>query len=208
MTDLLISIPAVLICITIHEFAHGYIAYLLGDKTALNQGRLTLNPIAHIDPIGFFCLIFFRFGWAKPIPVSSYGLSNPKRDLALIALAGPLSNILLSLVCMIIMRILSMFLGVPLVGDVIAAFITFFNLTAIISTGLAVFNLLPIPPLDGYKIIYNFLPNSFKNRVNQYQQFISFGLIILLYLGILSIPLSLVSSLILDLLSNIAFIGL
>lgn len=179
-----ISAVAVLICITFHEVAHGYAAYLLGDKTAKNQGRLTLNPLEHIDLMGFLALLFFRFGWAKPVPINYNNLKKPKRDGALIALAGPLSNFILGAVLFIIFQIFYT-IGTELSMSVA----DFCVITAQISIGLGVFNLIPVPPLDGSHVVIPFLPIKWQFKIIRNQQFIQFGLILALYLNLLNTPL-------------------
>jgi len=187
LSDLLIIIPAVLICLTIHEFFHGYIAYKLGDSTAQITGRLSLNPIKHIDPIGFLCLVFFRFGWAKPVPVNTRYFKNPKRDLALTALAGPLSNFVLSFLLLLISALLYNFTWLYyLIPRVISALIVFLMTTAVLSAGLGVFNLIPVPPLDGSKIIIPMLPAKILPFFLKYEFYFQFVILILLFTGVLT----------------------
>ena len=142
-------IPAILIALTIHELAHGYIAFYLGDDTAKKAGRLTLNPIAHLDIFGSLMLLFGPFGWAKPVPVNPLKLKNPKRDMALVAIAGPLSNIILAFLVGILFKFQPFFLN--------DSFSTFLYIFFIMNIGLAFFNLLPIYPLDGSRILMAFL---------------------------------------------------
>ena len=148
LTDLLIyAIPA-LICITVHEVSHGLTAYYLGDPTAKRAGRLSLNPIRHIDWIGLAMLVVFHFGWAKPVPVDMRNFRHPKRDMAITALAGPVSNFLLTLVFLILYGVLY----VPLMRSGSAVgyfFLRILLTTAFLSTSLGIFNLLPVSPLDG-----------------------------------------------------------
>jgi Zn-dependent protease len=153
---LIIRLPAILIALTVHEYAHGYVAWRLGDPTARNAGRLTLNPIAHLDLFGTIMLLFGPFGWAKPVPVNGYYFSNPKRDSIWVSLAGPTSNIILALIFGYIYRIIG-----AIAPDILAnnQIVLFFQLCILINIGIAFFNLIPIPPLDGSHILLGFLPN-------------------------------------------------
>ena len=160
-------IIGIIIALTIHEFSHAYVADRLGDPTPRSYGRLTLNPLAHLDPLGTLMLFIARFGWGKPVPVDSYNLKNPKRDEILISLAGPLSNIILAFVLGLVNRFFPnlLFIIFPIIS---------------INLSLAVFNLLPIPPLDGSKIFLNLLP---VDTATQWQEEITrFGPIILIAL--------------------------
>ena len=173
---LVIVIPA-LFCITVHELAHGFTAYRLGDSTAKDMGRLTLNPIKHIDIVGLLMMVFFRFGWAKPVPVNMYTFKHPKRYMAVTAFAGPLSNLILALVAIFIYGLL--FVPIRSIGSPVTAnFIEglFLN-TVSLSIMLAVFNLLPIPPLDGSKILFSVFSEENYYKLMRYERF---GIIILL----------------------------
>ena len=184
LIQLLVSVPAVLLCLSVHEACHGYMAYALGDPTAKHAGRLTLDPIRHLDPIGTICLLFFHVGWAKPVPVNPGNFKHPRRDIALVSLAGPVSNFLLALV--------ALFLYYPLrlaESSIVMTIALMLYMVAVISIGLGVFNLIPVPPLDGSKILLSFLPRKYEWTVAQYQQFIQFGLLILLVLGVLNTPI-------------------
>ena len=172
----IIAIPA-LICITIHELAHGYAAYRLGDNTAKDMGRLTLNPIKHIDILGLIMILVVGFGWAKPVPVNMQNFKHPKWHMAVTAVAGPLSNILLS----IILLFLFMLIPAPY-GGLSALDGVYFSATpnmvamvlsrmALLSIVLSLFNLLPIPPLDGSKVLFSLLPTKYYNKVLQYERF-------------------------------------
>lgn len=200
LVSLIIRIPAVLLCIGLHEAAHGYAAYKLGDPTARNLGRLSLNPLAHIDPIGFLCLLLFKFGWAKPVPINTRYFKKPKRDIALTALAGPVSNFILAAAALLLQKLL---ITVP--SQFTFALATFCNLTAIMSIGLGVFNLIPIPPLDGSKIFYPILPTKWIYQMQSYEMYIQFGLLLLLWSGLLSIPLGFLTSIVYTLLVSLIF---
>ncbi|MFI3115152.1 MAG: site-2 protease family protein [Clostridia bacterium] len=185
LQSLLMTITAVFICLSFHEASHAFMAYKLGDNTAKNQGRLTLNPMAHVDFLGLLALIFFHFGWAKPVPVNYRNLKNPKRDSILIALAGPVSNFLLAFMLY--------FLGYSILcvafNDFTVAMFQFLAFTASISIGLGIFNFIPIPPLDGSHIIVPFLPPKQRLFLINNAQFIQFGLVLGLYFGFLTMPI-------------------
>ncbi len=176
-----IIIPAALLAITFHEMAHGWAAYALGDNTARNAGRLTLNPLAHIDPIGFLCILIAGIGWAKPVPINPFYFKHRKRDIALTALAGPAANILLCFIGFFI------YFGIMLFSTnrILIALAEFFMYTASISAGLAVFNLLPVPPLDGSKILYPLLPNDVLAKILPYEGTIRLVLLVAVFFGAL-----------------------
>ena len=152
---LLLMVPLLLISLSVHEAAHGWMAHKCGDDTAYISGRVSLNPLAHLDPIGFLMLITVGFGWAKPVPVNYRYLRNPKRDIALVSLAGPVSNIILCFLCTGVYVAAERFLGGTGVGMVLHLA---FMISATLNAGLAVFNLIPLPPLDGSKVLSCLLP--------------------------------------------------
>ncbi len=180
----------VIFCILpLHEYAHGWMAERLGDHTARYAGRLTLNPLASLDPIGALFLLLFGFGWAKPVPVDTRNFKKPKRDMALTALAGPVSNLLASLVGAILYYVLVLILAAA--GISTPLFVqAFFSAYITINVALAVFNLLPIPPLDGSKIVGAFLSNRAMYAYYRYQNIIVLVLFLLLFSGVLSRPLA------------------
>ena len=182
--EILLSIIPALICITFHETCHGRVAYLLGDPTAKRMGRLSLNPIKHIDWMGLAMMVVFHFGWAKPVPVNMLNFKNPKRGMALTALAGPASNVLLTIV-------------------MLALYGPLYVLT-VFGMALAVFNLLPVPPLDGSKIMYSVLSDRAYYKLMIYEKYGMMIMLILVATGILGTPLSYVTEFLFDLLFPIA----
>jgi Zn-dependent protease len=176
--DFLLVLPGILLALTIHEFFHGYVAYKLGDPTPRLRGRLTLNPLAHIDPVGFVALLFLHFGWAKPVPIDPYNLRNPKRDVVFVSLAGPLSNLVSAFIVGFPLRVFAYkFLFYSTLGAMIVNFV-------VISAALAFFNLIPLPPLDGWHVLEYFLPpGGFKTFMRQYGYYVLLILIILSTLG-------------------------
>ena len=178
--QLLLLIPAFLIAVTVHEVAHGLVADRLGDPTARRLGRLTLNPFPHIDPLGAVAFLVAGFGWAKPVPVNAYNLTSPRRDMACIAVAGPLSNFafaFLGLVGLVLVRrtVETPFLGDPLEGILFGVFR--FNLA------LAVFNLIPLPPLDGGHFLPYLFPRGSWALMHRLEQYGPFLLILLVMTG-------------------------
>ena len=185
----LLLLPTMLFSLSLHETMHGLVALKLGDPTARNMGRLTLNPKKHIDPIGFLVLMLFGFGWARPVPVNARNFKNPRWGMALVALAGPLSNFLLGALNAVIYGVLLAFyaavshnglsgFGVSLL-DWSA---TFFYFAALLNFIYAAFNMIPLPPYDGSRILYVFLPQKAYFAVMRYERYILFGLLALLIL--------------------------
>ena len=185
IVNILIRAVAVLLAISVHEMCHGYAAYLLGDKTAKSMGRLSLNPLRHIDPFGALCLLIFGFGWAKPVMVNPMYFKKPKRDMALVSLAGPLSNFILAFLGLLIFKLLSLahllYYG-NLVSELVAQFISTF---VFLNIGLGVFNLIPIPPLDGSKILLPLLPSKLYFDIMRYEHLGWIVLLVALGLGVL-----------------------
>ncbi len=159
LANLIILIPAVLIALTIHEFGHAYAAYKLGDTTAKEEGRLSLNPLRHIDPIGLLSLVIFRFGWGKPVPVDFTALRNLRKGMIIVSLAGPLSNFLLAGALSLIYRLMA---SNSIALSYLGYFISLIQYTIMLSVYLAIFNLIPIPPLDGSKIIFALTKNPLR----------------------------------------------
>ncbi len=185
----ILMIPAALIAITFHEVSHGYMSFKLGDPTARNLGRLTLNPIKHLDIFGLICMVLFRFGWAKPVPVNARYYKKPRRDMALVAAAGPIANILLGFIGVIFVNIVGL---IPVPEDGTTAYYlaytvyNFFYLFALLNINLAIFNLIPVPPLDGSRIFYIFLPTKFYFGIMKYERYIMIAMLVLMYLGVFS----------------------
>jgi Zn-dependent protease len=172
--SILYTVPAILLSISAHEFAHGYVSYRLGDPTPKMDGRLTLNPFAHLDIWGTVCLVLFRMGWAKPVRINAAYYRNKKKGIILVSLAGPLMNYLLAFIAMLLYGFTD--------------FIWFYYL-AVINVGLGTFNLIPIPPLDGSNVLQELVPriSSFYSRIRRYAMPLLF---LCLFTGILRIPLN------------------
>ena len=184
-----IIVAASLLCIMFHEVSHGVTAWKLGDPTAKNAGRLTFNPIKHVDIWGLLMMALFRFGWAKPVPIGMQNFKHPVRDMAITAAAGPLSNIVLAFLALCI-RAGALYVNQQTGGAVSGFIVTFFEYVAILSVGLAVFNILPIPPLDGSKVVNALLPEHIYYRILRYEKFGFLAVIILLWSGLLDTPLT------------------
>lgn len=187
--EILYLVPAILLALSVHEFSHGWVSYKLGDPTPLHEGRLSLNPFRHLDPMGTLFLIVFKFGWAKPVMVNPQYYQKPRRDMALVAAAGPLSNFILALLAYILIAIL-LKTGQPVqTPGFWSAFYQFLMILALINIGLGIFNLLPLPPLDGSKILGAFLPKEMYFGYMRFEQYGMMVLIILLFTGLLTGPL-------------------
>ena len=182
------SLMVIFLVMPLHEWAHGFVAYKLGDRTAKLQGRLTLNPLAHVDYIGAAMILLIGFGWAKPVPVDPRYFKKPKRDMALTALAGPVSNLLAAIVSGLIFNIIMTILiktnaYYSIEGSAMLYVLSFFYYLMMINVSLAVFNFIPIPPLDGSKILMAFLPDKAVIWILQRERYLSLGLFILIMLG-------------------------
>lgn len=179
ISTLIYTVPAVLIAICFHEFAHGFVSYKLGDPNPRRSGRLSLNPLNHLDPVGTLALIFFGFGWAKPVMVDPSYYENKKSGMVKVALAGPLMNFFIALICLLVF-------GIQIKYEVyFGSYITtLLIVTAQINIGLGVFNLIPFPPLDGSKVLGAVLPEKMYFGYMRYEIYGQFIIILLLYLGI------------------------
>ena len=172
LPDILIRVFVILFAIAIHEYAHGKAALSLGDPTAKNAGRLTLNPISHIDPIGAICLFLFHFGWAKPVPINTSYFKNPRKDIILTSLSGPMSNFAAAFAAGVFLK------NFPLQSSPFLVYLL--SYMVLINTALGLFNLLPIPPLDGSHVLVNLLPIKAARKFRQAGRYAPFALITLL----------------------------
>lgn len=199
---MLLRLPAILIAISVHESAHGWAAEKLGDPTARNMGRISLNPLKHFNLAGTLCMLFLGFGWATPVPVNVSNFRRPKRDMALSALAGPISNLLLMVIGALFYRLT--LIGFVSIGwlveqggtlwyamdgmhqTLIDVFLMMIQVFITLNASLAVFNLIPVPPLDGSRLLTAFLPLDKYYKVMQYERYIMIALLVLLFTGSLS----------------------
>lgn len=185
----LLSALAALIALTVHEYCHGYAAYKMGDNTAKNFGRLTLNPIKHIDPYGAICMVLFHVGWAKPVPINSRNFKDPKKGFAITAAAGPASNLILGFFSALLYLLLfalvrdTSFESKNFAYHLINNSLSFLFIFHSINIGLGLFNLVPIPPFDGSRLLYTFLPEKYYFGIMKYERKIYFGVLAWLVLG-------------------------
>ncbi len=188
---LLLTIPTVLIALSFHEYAHGWAAYKLGDPTAKHMGRLTLNPIKHFHPIGMLMMLLVGIGWANPVPINARYFKNPKKGMAITAAAGPIMNLILGFVGLFIYSLIIRLLGpvssIELAIPIYAALLFFSNF-CYMNVFLAVFNLLPIPPFDGSRVMFAFLSDRHYFAIMKYERIIMFVVLIAIATGTLSLP--------------------
>ncbi len=204
----LLTIPSVMLSLSFHESAHGYIAYKLGDPTARCMGRVTLNPLKHLEPMGMISMLLFGIGWAKPVPINPNNFKNRKAGMALCGLAGPVSNLILAFFSMLLYKITAaIFLSF---GALSSSAVTleivilyFFLMFAQMNIYLAIFNLIPVPPFDGSRIFYFILPEKYYFGIMRYERVIMMVVIVILYLGVLDGLLNSVSTAIINLFSNL-----
>lgn len=180
LEQMILAVPAILLAIAFHEFGHGYVAFKLGDPTPKYQGRLTLNPLAHLDPIGTIMLLLFRVGWARPVMINTQYFKNKKQGTLLVSLAGPMANVLLGWVFYNVLRFCTIYL--PSTG-LNRSLLLFFLVNVQVNLGLATFNLLPIPPLDGSHILESLLPPRLAYGYARLAPYGPFVLMILLISG-------------------------
>jgi Zn-dependent protease len=190
ITELIILAPPLLFALTFHEFAHGFIAYRLGDPTARDAGRLTLNPLKHLDPLGTIAFFFIKFGWAKPVPVNPSYFQNPKKDMLWVALAGPVTNLALAVISAILTKATWALASILPYSSAAEAILVPLNSMLIASVWinlvLCIFNFLPIPPLDGSRILMGLLPNHLALSYMRIERFGFIIIIVLAFSGVLS----------------------
>ena len=199
LNEAIYVVPAVLISLSLHELAHAYTAYKLGDYTQKERGRITLNPFKHLDPMGTICLIFLKFGWAKPVQVDPYYFKDRKQGMIWTSLAGPMVNLILGFLCVFgfygLQKLLfttslaQIIFSSSVMSEIVHYLITLLSYTAVISIGLGLFNLIPIPPLDGSKLLLGILHEDTYFKVMQYEQVLGGVLVLLLVFGVLDGPL-------------------
>ena len=181
LLDMVLRLAAVLLCLTVHETCHGLAAYALGDPTARRAHRLSLNPLRHIDWFGLLMMFAVGFGWAKPVPVNPNYFKKPKQGMALTALAGPVSNFLLALLTLLAARI---FCDVAAYSETNQRILDFLLMVAVLSIGLGLFNLVPIPPLDGSKVLFAVLPDRAYNQLMCYERYSMLALFALVFFDV------------------------
>lgn len=205
--NLMVRVFVIFCVLPIHEFAHAFVAHKLGDDTARLKGRMTTNPLAHIDPIGALMIILAGFGYAKAVPVNIRNFKKRKPYMALTALAGPVSNVIMALIFVFFGLLIQVKVGVA-EGSFTYYAVVFMLTAAQINISLAVFNLLPIPPLDGSRIFSLIIPDKYYYTIMQYERYIVYGVLALVFLGVLDGPISFLSGLLFDLIFNIASLPL
>lgn len=206
MTDVIIyilsALTVIFLTMPVHEFAHAYSAYKLGDNYQRYAGRLTLNPLAHIDYVGALAIILVGFGWAKPVQVNANSFNNPKTGMAITAFAGPVANLIVAFICLFLSNL---FVFIAYTAQLVLFFYVyqFFWYIAYINISLAIFNLIPIPPLDGSKVLAAVLPDRLYYKVMQYEQYLYIILIIMIVVGVLDGPISIAVNFFLNLFDTI-----
>lgn len=199
LNKLIYILPAVLISLSVHEFAHAFVSYKMGDVSQRSRGRLTLNPLKHLDPIGTLSLIFFGFGWAKPVQIDPYNFHNKKEGMMWTALAGPLMNFIVAFIAVFLYGFMIRFAQSWILYSQAGIYIyRLMIVLAQINVGLGIFNLIPIPPLDGSKILAGILKEETYFKLMQYENYFMLGIILLLATGMLDVPLIQARSTILD----------
>lgn len=186
------SVIVIFVTMPVHEWAHAFAADKLGDRTARWQGRLTLNPMAHINWLGALMILLVGVGFANPVPVNQYNLRKPKRDMAIIGLAGPLANLVVALICTIIFSFLFVF---AVRSDAMALyfFASVFNWISYINISLAAFNLIPLPPMDGSRVLFAILPDRIYYKIQQYERYILWAVLACAMIGVLDVPINFIA---------------
>ena len=203
--DIIVRAIVLLTAIPVHEAAHAYVADKLGDPTAKYMGRLTLNPMAHFDLIGSVAMILFGIGWAKPVPINPLKFKDQKKGMAISAAAGPASNVIVAAISLAIAKLIWYASYVTGVNTVISTLYTIFRSMCFINISLAIFNLIPIPPFDGSRIFNYFLPDKFYFKIMEYERYIFLALFVVLFTGILDLPISLLSGLVYNAVDKLTF---
>ena len=203
--NIIVRAIVLLTAIPVHEAAHAYVADRMGDPTGKYMGRLTLNPAAHFDLIGSLAMIFTGIGWAKPVPVNPRNFRDPKKGMAISAAAGPVSNLIVAGVSLAVAKILMYVSFATGANTVISTLFTIFRTMCYINISLAIFNLIPIPPFDGSRIFNYFMPDKFYFKVMEYEQYIMIGLLLLLFTGILDLPLGLINGVVFGVLDKLTY---
>lgn len=192
--SILALVIAVVLAMSIHEMAHGLVSYWLGDPTAKQQGRISLNPFAHVDWLGVVCLLLFHFGWAKPVPIDASYYKDRKTGIIWTSFAGPIANFLLSFVCLLIYAAILRFAPRLFLTDIGHFIMLTLMTSATLNIGFGLFNLIPVPPLDGSKILFAFLPDEQYYRFIEGSPFFMLVLILLIYMNVLNTPLMLLQN--------------